>query len=143
MITVIVETTIDLAIEGDLLVRLTGDGESELKMPVYLSVFALAQYASPFSPCPCFDIQHSIFQLVLAVDAVYARNTLQFICLMSVCLGIPSHLSDILSLVCSICFSSYTPSYKLEKFKARRQPQKALSTYQLASSRILSRWLFP
>jgi hypothetical protein len=97
VITVLVETTIDLAIEGDLLVRLqdSGDNGSALKMPVYLSVFALAQYASPFIPRPCFDIQHSIFQLVLAVDAVYAQNTLQFICLMLVGLERPPHLSDI------------------------------------------------
>ncbi|KAF9229637.1 hypothetical protein BS17DRAFT_792517 [Gyrodon lividus] len=69
VITVLVETAIDIAIESDLLVRLQDagsvDDESAKKMPVYLSVFALAH----------------IFQLVLAVDAVYARNTLQFICL--------------------------------------------------------------
>ncbi|KAF9243819.1 hypothetical protein BU15DRAFT_86252 [Melanogaster broomeanus] len=69
VITVLIETAIDLAIEGDLLVRLqdagSADNASAKKMPVYLSVFALAH----------------IFQLVLAVDAVYARNTLQFICL--------------------------------------------------------------
>jgi hypothetical protein len=66
VITVLIETTIDLAIEGDLLVRLrNGNSESGHKMPVYLSVFALAH----------------VFQLVLAVDAVYARNTLQFISL--------------------------------------------------------------
>ncbi|EIW86533.1 hypothetical protein CONPUDRAFT_78856 [Coniophora puteana RWD-64-598 SS2] len=76
VITVIVETIIDLAIEGDLLVRLqTGQEDGLLsqtdqtqaaeKMPVYLSIFALAH----------------VFQLVMAVDAVYARNTLQFICL--------------------------------------------------------------
>lgn len=82
VITVLVETTIDLAIEGDLLVRLQDSGSN--KMPVYLSVFALAQYAYPFVSHPCFDIQYSIFQFVLAVDAVYAQNTLQFICLMSV-----------------------------------------------------------
>ena len=59
VITVLVETTVDLAIEGDLLVRLqdSGDNESALKMPVYLSVFALAQYASPFTPRLCFNIQ--------------------------------------------------------------------------------------
>lgn len=34
-------------------------------MPVYLSIFALAH----------------VFQFIMAVDAVYARNTLQFICL--------------------------------------------------------------
>lgn len=75
VITVIVETIIDLAIEGDLLVRLqTGSQDGSLsadedqtaeKMPVYLSIFAFAH----------------VFQLVMAVDAVYARNTLQFICL--------------------------------------------------------------
>ncbi|KAL4069398.1 hypothetical protein J3A83DRAFT_4251064 [Scleroderma citrinum] len=69
VLTVVIETTIDLAIEGDLLVRLqdagNADSESAKKMPVYLSIFALAH----------------VFQLVLAVDAVYARNTLQFICL--------------------------------------------------------------
>ena len=94
VITVLVETTIDLAIEGDLFVRLQDSGS--IKMPVYLSVFALAQYASPFIPCPCFDIRCSVFQFVLAVDAVYARNTLQFICLMSVGLERLSPLSDIL-----------------------------------------------
>ncbi|KAI5991518.1 hypothetical protein EDD15DRAFT_2168928 [Pisolithus albus] len=69
VITVIIETAIDLAIEGDILVRLqdggNADSESAKKMPVYLSIFALAH----------------VFQLVLALDAVYARNTLQFICL--------------------------------------------------------------
>ncbi|KAG6371664.1 hypothetical protein JVT61DRAFT_9378 [Boletus reticuloceps] len=67
VITVLVETAIDLAIESNLFVRLqdSGNNASALKMPVYLSVFALAH----------------IFQFVLAVDAVYARNTLQFICL--------------------------------------------------------------
>ncbi|KAH7905872.1 hypothetical protein BJ138DRAFT_1163904 [Hygrophoropsis aurantiaca] len=64
VLTVVVETAIDLAIEADLLVRLEGNNGSE-KMPVYLSIFALAH----------------IFQLVMAVDAVYARNTLQFISL--------------------------------------------------------------
>ena len=55
MITVLVETTIDLAIEGELLVRVNnvrnlregkGDNQDDrmsLKMPVYLSIFALAQ----------------------------------------------------------------------------------------------------
>jgi len=64
-----------LAIEGDLLIRFNqaaeqGDivGSAQLsrrKMPVYLSIFVLAH----------------IFQFVMALDAVYARNTLQFICL--------------------------------------------------------------
>ncbi|KAG0702707.1 hypothetical protein DFH29DRAFT_920097 [Suillus ampliporus] len=62
VLTVVIETAVDLAIEGDLLVRLQ-DGSGKLE--VYLSVFALAH----------------IFQLVMAVDAVYARNTLQFVSL--------------------------------------------------------------
>jgi hypothetical protein len=78
VITVLVETTIDLAIEGELLARVNNvrnlhedkdDNQdnrmASLKMPVYLSIFALAH----------------VFQFVMAVDAVYARNTLQFICL--------------------------------------------------------------
>lgn len=62
VLTVVIETAVDLAIEADLLVRLQDDSG---KLAVYLSVFALAH----------------IFQLVMAVDAVYARNTLQFLSL--------------------------------------------------------------
>jgi hypothetical protein len=73
---------VDLAIEGDLLVRLQ---DSSDKMAVYLSVFALAQYVSQ-PVCLLFHFKQflnfSIFQLVMAVDAVYARNTLQFMSLM-------------------------------------------------------------
>jgi len=71
VITVLVQTTIDLAIEGDLLVRFHKDGVAASnsdtldKMPAYLSIFALAH----------------LFQFAMAVDAVYARNTLQFITL--------------------------------------------------------------
>ncbi|KAJ6604439.1 hypothetical protein DFH09DRAFT_1354193 [Mycena vulgaris] len=72
VLTVLIETTIDLAIEGELLIQINkNSGENEAhdashnKMPVYLSIFALAH----------------VFQFVMAVDAVYARNTLQFICL--------------------------------------------------------------
>jgi hypothetical protein len=49
VITVLVQTTIDLAIEGDLLVRFHKDGVAASntdtldKMPAYLSIFALAQ----------------------------------------------------------------------------------------------------
>ncbi|KAF8168309.1 hypothetical protein B0H34DRAFT_647127 [Crassisporium funariophilum] len=75
--TVLVETTIDLAIEGELFLRVreklkadagSGAGSGEVatsRMPVYLSIFALAH----------------VFQFVMAIDAVYARNTLQFMCL--------------------------------------------------------------
>lgn len=75
VLTVLVETTIDLIIEGDLLLRFheaenlgpqlppgTGDLASR-KMSVFLSIFALAH----------------VFQLAMALDAVYARNTLQFL----------------------------------------------------------------
>ncbi|KDR84785.1 hypothetical protein GALMADRAFT_289380 [Galerina marginata CBS 339.88] len=76
--TVLIETTIDLAIEGELFLRIQekqkldtspADGSfvttATKRMPVYLSIFALAH----------------VFQFVMAVDAVYARNTLQFLCL--------------------------------------------------------------
>ncbi|KAL0950861.1 hypothetical protein HGRIS_007620 [Hohenbuehelia grisea] len=71
VMTVLIETTIDLAIEGDLLVRFNRmnterqvtDEPVNSKMPVYLTIFALAH----------------VFQFVMAVDAVYARNTLQFL----------------------------------------------------------------
>jgi len=78
VITVLVQTTIDLAVEADLLVRFhqasrQADNSAEQtvqdaaarKMPVYLGIFALAH----------------VFQFVMAIDAVYARNTLQFITL--------------------------------------------------------------
>ncbi|KAF8649790.1 hypothetical protein AX16_005556 [Volvariella volvacea WC 439] len=68
VLTVLVETTIDLAIEGELLLRVRNETKdddqiSSRSLPVYLSIFALAH----------------VFQFVMAVDAVYARNTLQFI----------------------------------------------------------------
>jgi hypothetical protein len=68
VITVLVETAIDLAIEGEIRVRFhtaETDPTSTRKMPVYLSIFALAH----------------VFQFVMAIDAVYARNTLQFLAL--------------------------------------------------------------
>lgn len=55
VITVLVETTIDLVIEGDLLLRFhkadnvssdSGDITSQ-KLPVFLSIFVLAQYVRP------------------------------------------------------------------------------------------------
>lgn len=53
VITVLVQTTIDLSIEGDLLVRFneaeknnpaSSDELTHRKMPVYLSIYALAQW---------------------------------------------------------------------------------------------------
>ncbi|KAM6497934.1 hypothetical protein JOM56_005882 [Amanita muscaria] len=73
VVTVLIETAINLAIEGELLLRIkeneslhSQQGSNEGRtMSVYLSIFALAH----------------VFQLVMAMDAVYARNTLQFILL--------------------------------------------------------------
>ncbi|KAJ7492831.1 hypothetical protein FB451DRAFT_552023 [Mycena latifolia] len=84
VLTVLIETTVDLAIEGELLIQInknrdknsSADDVSGQKMPVYLSIFALAH----------------VFQFVMAVDAVYARNTLQFICLTCVRCAIRHYL---------------------------------------------------
>ncbi|KIY51365.1 hypothetical protein FISHEDRAFT_64356 [Fistulina hepatica ATCC 64428] len=69
LITVLVETAIDIAIEGELMIRVYEDRDARglddvnaNRMPVYLSIFALAH----------------VFQFALAVDAVKHRNTLQF-----------------------------------------------------------------
>lgn len=66
LLTVLIETTIDLAIEGDLLVRVNHEGSTSgnaQRMPAYLTIFAFAH----------------IFQFIMAIDAVYNRNTLQFL----------------------------------------------------------------
>lgn len=51
--TVLIETTIDLAIEADLFVRFQDfkrdDFTAHSKMPVYLAIFAVAQYVSPLA----------------------------------------------------------------------------------------------
>ncbi|KAI0336060.1 hypothetical protein GY45DRAFT_1239290 [Cubamyces sp. BRFM 1775] len=71
LLTVLVETAIDLAIEGDIFLRFheskSSDSEdmATRRMPVYLAIFALAH----------------VFQFVMALDAVWARNVLQFISL--------------------------------------------------------------
>ncbi|TFK90216.1 hypothetical protein K466DRAFT_485138 [Polyporus arcularius HHB13444] len=71
LLTVLVETAIDLAIEGDIILRFHEAGSSDSedmatrRMPVYLSIFALAH----------------VFQFVMALDAVWGRNVLQFISL--------------------------------------------------------------
>jgi hypothetical protein len=66
MLTVLIETTIDLIIEGELLIRVhheTEDNAGHQRMSAYLSIFVFAH----------------IFQFIMAVDAVYNRNTLQFV----------------------------------------------------------------
>ncbi|KAI0757239.1 hypothetical protein C8Q80DRAFT_86117 [Daedaleopsis nitida] len=71
LLTVLVETAIDLAIEGDIILRFHEAKSSDSqdmatqRMPVYLSIFAMAH----------------VFQFVMALDAVWARNVLQFISL--------------------------------------------------------------
>ncbi|KAH8120555.1 hypothetical protein DFH11DRAFT_1757862 [Phellopilus nigrolimitatus] len=66
VLTVLIETCVDIAIEADLMLRVrqlkdAGDLSSR-RLPVYLSIFAFAH----------------LFQLGMAIDAVHARNTLQF-----------------------------------------------------------------
>jgi len=67
VLTVVIETIIDLVIEGELLLRYRAGlhNDASQKMKTYLSIFAIAH----------------VFQLFMALDAVWARNTLQFICL--------------------------------------------------------------
>lgn len=57
LLTVLVETAIDLAIEGDIFLRFHAADSSDSqdmatrRMPVYLAIFAMAQYvASPLYP---------------------------------------------------------------------------------------------
>ncbi|KDQ12811.1 hypothetical protein BOTBODRAFT_56603 [Botryobasidium botryosum FD-172 SS1] len=73
LLIILIETTIDIAIEADILIRVqatnldTTDEDardlSTRRLPVYLIIFALAH----------------VFQFLLALDAVHQRNTLQFI----------------------------------------------------------------
>ncbi|KAI1797658.1 hypothetical protein LXA43DRAFT_259521 [Ganoderma leucocontextum] len=71
LLTILIETAIDLAIEGDIILRFHQAGSSDSqdmarrRMPVYLSIFAMAH----------------VFQFALALDAVWGRNVLQFISL--------------------------------------------------------------
>lgn len=85
VLTVLIETIIDIAIESDLLVRAQSEGDDSdattRRLPVYLAIFGFAQ-SVPLSPNIHLLIliyEFSLFQLVMAVDAVYARNTLQFL----------------------------------------------------------------
>lgn len=82
----LIETAIDLAIEADLFVRFKDvHGEQENataqnKMPVYLTLFALAQCVLRLAvPRTIQLILFSVFQFAMALDAVHARNTLQFL----------------------------------------------------------------
>lgn len=80
VLTVILETIVDLSIEGELLLRVhdelhSAEGQSEnattqmaeKSMQAYLVIFAMAH----------------IFQLIMALHAVYTRNTLQFVFLIA------------------------------------------------------------
>ncbi|PAV21894.1 hypothetical protein PNOK_0185100 [Pyrrhoderma noxium] len=69
VLTVLFETIVDIAIEADLYLRIKAldkeQGLSKQRLPVYLAIFCFAH----------------LFQFGMAVDAVHARNTLQFILL--------------------------------------------------------------
>lgn len=61
----------------------TTDNSAQLefeRLPVYLVVFGLAQCAYLIEPqIVSLTLCSSLFQLVLALDAVHAQNTLQFL----------------------------------------------------------------
>jgi len=67
VLTVLLETIVDISIEADLLLRVKtvsdDDDLSSRRLPVYMSIFAFAH----------------VFQLGMAIDAVHNRNTLQFL----------------------------------------------------------------
>jgi len=68
VLTVLIQTAVDLAVEAELALRIqqaASASETAQTMPTYLTIFAFAH----------------VFQFVMAVHAVYTRNTLQFICL--------------------------------------------------------------
>ena len=87
----VIQTIVDLAIEGELLVRFHQAGVgiddstagASRKMNVYLGIFALAQYVdAPLINLLGYNqVFCSVFQLAMALDAVYNRNTLQVFCL--------------------------------------------------------------
>ena len=61
LLTVLIETAIDLTIEGDLLARIhianeqfkqSGLSTTSRKMPIYLTIFSLAQYVARSGPSP-------------------------------------------------------------------------------------------
>lgn len=79
-----------MTIQADLFIRFVALEKSDTddntfvtrKMPVYLGIFALAQRVL-FLLYSYTRTNHgrSVFQFGMAIDAVYARNTLQFIAL--------------------------------------------------------------
>jgi hypothetical protein len=125
--TVVVETIVDLAIQGDIYARLshisTDDSteKSVRKMVFYLGLFAFAQSVSihlgrnacgPSNTlCLLICLFLSVFQLVIAIEAVWQKNTLQFLFL--TCALFPSKYRLIrltaYLLDFSICFSLCTP----------------------------------
>ena len=61
LLTVLIETAVDLTIEGDLLIRIhqandedsqSGLSTTSRKMPIYLTIFSLAQYVARSGPSP-------------------------------------------------------------------------------------------
>ena len=98
------------------------------RLPVYLAIFALAQYVSftraPDRPCP--ESFHSVFQFILAIDAVIFRNTLQFVFLVYVALSglrYSNHVAE-----SSTPSFWYIPPSKYPKFGASfRQTKRVFS----------------
>ena len=87
VLVVLIETIIDIAIEVELRAKVEDFGSrvsnnlTATRLPVYLAMFAAAQcvYNTRDSCVEGLPVVSSLFQLVMAIDAVHARNTLQFI----------------------------------------------------------------
>lgn len=84
VLVVVLETVADIAIEGDILLRFHQLGEEGQvdaidRLQVYLSIFAFAQYAIFYLHSDSALILSSVFQFLVALDAVRLRNTLQFL----------------------------------------------------------------
>jgi hypothetical protein len=97
LLVVLLQTAVDVVMEADILIQFDdlppgaaaqADAINSQRLPVYLGIFALAQYAflwrclmTVSNPKP-----PSVFQFILAIDAVIFRNTLQFVFLVYVTL---------------------------------------------------------
>jgi len=88
LLAVLIQTAVDVAIEADILIQFDdlsvqakgAKAEENVKrLPVYLGIFALAQYVINLFYLSIVNKLPSVFQFILAIDAVVFRNTLQFI----------------------------------------------------------------
>jgi hypothetical protein len=83
--TVVLETIIDLAVQADIYTRISSiplvgqnNQSSARRVILYLSLFAFAQ-SVPCSSLWFYLTFYSVFQLLLAIEAVWQQNTLQFL----------------------------------------------------------------